>query len=62
MHGTFIQGTKMLFGNAHAFINLNGSPCKEFTMERGGQAGGHIGTLCLLNKRGSPKSHYHESN
>lgn len=34
MHGTFIKWTKMLFVNAHALVNLNGSSIKEFRDER----------------------------
>lgn len=35
MHETFTKWTKMLFGNAWAPVNFNGSPCKEFKMDRG---------------------------
>ena len=39
MHETFIKWTKMLFGNAWASVNLNGSMGKEFRGERGVRQG-----------------------
>lgn len=57
MHETFIKWTKMLFGNARTFVNLNGSPSKKFKVERGGQAIPWHPTLDLFLIKGEALNH-----
>lgn len=48
MHESFTKWTKMLFGNAWAYVNFNGIPCKEFKMDRGDMQGSPLASYFFL--------------